>query len=291
MNTTFTPERSDAIRAGLVDRVSADAPRRSRTLWGISLVLVGALAGAGASVGAFAATGAFTAASPAFPSGQPSPQLGDPVPAPPGVTPGAPIISLLGEPISQTIASDGEIALASRPDAATHARVTITCLTPGGLTWGTDTAGNNPSGSWGECDPNSPVGTAWYDFPLDDTVDTMFFTPSGGLTAVASLQYLNYVPTQLGVNARGETFGVVSEYGSPDLISAIGTAPDGSEVLGYVRASDLGRTSPDHPGVPTTPEEALRWQEGTQRDYPDGWDIPIFEPDGVTQIGVMRIGG
>src|SRR6478735_2969228 len=98
----FTPERSDAIRANLINHVAENpAPRRRRALWAAGFVLAGLVAGAGASAGAFAATGMLTA-TPEQPSGQPTPTYPDAVAAPPGVTPGAPIIALLGDPITET---------------------------------------------------------------------------------------------------------------------------------------------------------------------------------------------
>lgn len=56
----FTPERSDSIRANLINHVAENfRPRRRRTLWAAGLVLVGALAGAGVSAGALAGTETF----------------------------------------------------------------------------------------------------------------------------------------------------------------------------------------------------------------------------------------
>ena len=52
----FTPERSDTIRANLINHIAENpAPRRRRALWAAALVLVGALTGAGASAGSIAA--------------------------------------------------------------------------------------------------------------------------------------------------------------------------------------------------------------------------------------------
>lgn len=290
--TNFTPERSDIIRANLINHISEDLPpRRRRSIWAAGFVLAGALAGAGVSAGAFAATGMLTV-SPAQPSGQPTPTYPDAVTAPPGVTPGAPIISLLGEPIARTIEASTQIPMEPRPAEATHARVTITALTTGTLKWGTDPGGNNPSGSWNAEDlaagPNS--GT-WYDFPLDDSVDTLYLSPSA-FTGIVTVQYVTHVPTNLGVNASGQSYGISgSTQGEPDLVSVIGISPDGDTVEGYAFASELNATSPDHPGMPSSPEEALRWQEEAAEKYSNGWTIPVYESDGKTQIGIFTIGG
>lgn len=58
----FNPERSDTIRANLINHIAETPPsRRRRALWSAGLVLAGAVAGAGASVGAFAGSGMFAA--------------------------------------------------------------------------------------------------------------------------------------------------------------------------------------------------------------------------------------
>lgn len=46
---------------------------------------------------------------------------------------------------------------------------------------------------------------------------------------------------------------------------------------------------PDHPDLPSNPEEALRWQAERTAKYPNGWDIPVYESDGVTQIGLFHV--
>jgi len=289
---SFSPERSEVIRANLIDQVSRDLrPRRRRALWTVGFVLLGTLVGAGASAGAFAATGLLDT-TPARPTGEPQPTYPDAVAAPPGVTPGAPIVSLLGDSVVQPIEAATEVSLEDRPVAATHARVTITALSPGSLSWGTDPGGNNPSGGWSAQDLARTSGAdATYDLPLDGTVHALYLNPSA-FTGIATIQYVAYVPTLLGVNANGQTYGASgSLQGEPDLVWVEGTAPDGSVVNGYVFSTQLGGTSPDHEGLPSSPEEALRWQAETAEKYPNGWTVPVYAADGTTQIGVFTIGG
>lgn len=287
----FTPERSDTIRANLISHVAEHpTPQARRAWWATGFVLAGVLVGAGASAGAFAATGLLAPI--AQPSGQPTPSYPDAVPAPAGVTPGSPIISLLGEPITRTFDTATEIPLTDRPAAATHARVTITPLTAGALNWGTDAGGNNPGASWNvqEFGTGRDLAT-WYDFPLDNSVDTLYLNPTD-FSGIATVQYITQVPTRLGVNSSGQTYGVSGSIeGEPDLVSAIGTAPDGRTIEGYAFASELNGSSPDHPGMPTSPEEAVRWTEEIQQKYPNGWTIPVYESDGTTQIGTFHVGG
>lgn len=277
MNASFSSNRSDAIRAGLIAHAR---PRvgRGRVWRSVGLVLAGALAGGGASAAAFAATS--TPPVIAQPSGQQSSSLGPAVPAPAGVTPGAPIISLLEAPTTQTVVEKNVIALAPRPEAATHARVTVTPTTPGSLSFGTDSAGNNPSASWSLADVTAEGRAAtWYDFPLNDTVDTLYVTPAGGFTGTVTIQYVNYVPTLVGVNAHGQTYGVTgSEQGDPDLVAV--TATNGKD--GYAYATDL-QGGP----MPTSPADAIAQQEANQgRTH----SIPVYESDGTTVIGEFTIG-
>jgi hypothetical protein len=249
------------------------------------LVAVGALGGAGVSTAAFAATGAFA------PAGDPA-AAGEAVPAPPGTTPGAPIVSALGKPQSLSISEATDIPLDDRPSGATHLRVAVVALSAGGLGLGTDASGNNPQMRFASADIGTRSAGGWYDVPLDDAAPVLSLRPADGFMGTVSLQYLTYVPTHLGVNARGETYGASGgPDGEPDLVAVIGRGPDGSEVQGYARATDLDAFSPDHPAQPANPDEALELQEQRDSDYPGGWDIPVFESDGVTEIGTFRIGG
>lgn len=286
MTASFTPERSDAIRTLLVQQVAVRPERRRpRALVLAVLVVAGALGGAGVSTAAFAATGAFA------PAGDPAGSA-EAVPAPPGTTPGAPIVSTLGKPVALAITEATDLPLDDRPSGATHVRVAVVALSAGGLELGTDAAGNNPRMSFGSADIGTRSAGGWYDVPLDAAAPVLHLRPGGGFTGTVSLQYLTYVPTHLGVNARGETYGAAGgPDGAPDLVAVIGRAPDGSEVEGYARATDLDAFSPDHPDQPANPDEALERQERRDADYPGGWDVPVFESDGVTEIGTFHIGG
>ena len=283
----FTPQRSEAIRAGLISEVAARPSRRRRWLASVGLVMVGALAGAGAAT-AFATTGSWLPA-PAQGAAEPSPEAPPPageggaVEAPLGHEPGAPIISTLGAPFGQVVNSTAVLPL-DPPAGATHVRVTVSCEGDGAVFWGPDPDGNNPSVEG--CDNGV---TAWYDFPLDDTVTALHITPDDGTTAAVTVQYLNYAQTRLGVNQHGQTYGDGTGDQVPDLIYAIGQSPDGEEILGYVRAEDLAAFSPDHPGSPANPEEALRWMKEREQRYPNGYDVPLFASDGTTQLGTFHV--
>jgi hypothetical protein len=291
MKETFTPARAAAFRAALVGQVGAAKTPPKQALIVASLVLAGAVGGAGITTAAYASGGRFASVqSPAVPSGQPSLAADATTVAPPGVQPGAPIISVLGKTSILNILSATEIPITDRPDAATHVRVTLTALTPGSVSWGTDPSGNNPSLTTGQADVDAKA-TSEYDFPLESTTQTLFVQPSGGFTGILTYEYLNYIPTHLARNAQGNSYGVEGgPDGAPDLIYVSGTSADGRPVLGYASAAELSASSPDHPGLPTSPTEALKWQDEIRKKYPHGWNIPVYNSDGTTQIGTFHIG-
>lgn len=83
-------------------------------------------------------------------------------------------------------------------------------------------------------------------------------------------------------NKNGQTYGyaayATSPETEPDLILATGV--DGTE--GYVLKKDVDGEQPK------TPEEAIAIQNSRS---PDGWDIPLYDKDGETVIGVFHVGG
>lgn len=88
------------------------------------------------------------------------------------------------------------------------------------------------------------------------------------------------VVTHWSTNAHGQTFGsalkAVSPADEPDLIQAIAT----NGHTGYVYRTAL------EGDMPTTPAQAL-----AQQAAEEGHDqtVPVYESDGVTQIGVFVI--
>ncbi|WP_211220800.1 hypothetical protein [Paenibacillus terrigena] len=83
-------------------------------------------------------------------------------------------------------------------------------------------------------------------------------------------------------NNNGQTYGSIADATSPEsepeLISAMGV--DGT--AGYVLKKDLDGE------LPKSPEEAIAIQNSRS---PDGRDIPLYDVDGETVIGVFHIGG
>ena len=294
---TFNDERSAAIREGLVATVRRPRlqPAMRGRLTGIALLASGLLIGGAVSAAAVTISrppvvisGTDTPAPPVVISGTDSP-------APPGVLPGEPIVSLLGELTTVAVEGTQTITLPAVPTGATHVRVSVACVTAGTISWGFDPSGNNPSSGCSASDVRVKQGATdsagWMDFELVDGNDTFYIGANDAVAGIVSFQFLNYIETDLGVNARGETFGVVRDGKPvPELQSAWGTDDSGAAVLGYVRATDFEAFGPDWPGQPSNPTEALVWQQERDAKYPNGWDIPVFDSDGITEIGRFHIG-
>jgi len=99
-------------------------------------------------------------------------------------------------------------------------------------------------------------------------------TPASG----RALESISATSNLWPMNARGQTYGITVEDREADLVRVVAT----NNKVGYSFRIEL-----DGP-KPSSPEEALRWQAeqaGKSRM------VPVYESDGVTQIGVFRIGG
>jgi len=269
---TFNPTRSDAIRTALIDTATSQ-PARTAIPRRVGAVVLGTLLGSGLTTAAFAATGGFASDAESVVVTVDSDGL---APAPDGVTPGMPIISLLGAPIGVAVTDDVEVPLTDRPGGATHVRIAITCTSAGTFYWGVeptklDDPADNVSLICDDQDMARPTApTTWFDWPIGEGADYAFVKPSTGATATLTVQYSNQVPTRLGINANGETYGASgSPQGEPDLIAVIGTAPNGDSVFGYARSRDVNPPAADSLG---------------ERE------VPVFESDGTTQIGTFRLG-
>lgn len=285
MTDQFSPARGDRFREELIRDVARSRRRTWPRPWATGALLAGGML-IGGAVSAAAAV-SFVERAPDAAS-DPAMSAPDPVAAPPGVTPGTPIVSLLGTARSIPVSEPLEQPL-DAPSGASHVRITYTCTSAGQTFWGLDPEGSNQSSSCSASDIEAGTGATWTDFSLTGD-DVLVVTPVGRAEGIVTIQFVRHLPTSWGVNGAGESFGAPSsELGEPDLIAAVGVGPDGQTVEGYVRSSDLNQMYPGQP-LPTSPEEALEQQEIRERLYPDGWDVPLYESDGVTRIGTFRVG-
>lgn len=253
----FSMDRSNAIRQQLVAEVQGYPSRRFATRWAAVLVVAGVLTGAGVSAGAYAAVG-FLLPGPTHPSGQPVPETAAAIDAPESVIPGAPVVILLGDSVTQHVDSYTTVSLSDRPEGATHVRVTVVGLSAGSLSFGTSDGDGNPSTTWTKGDVAAGDAFTEFDFPLNDSVNALYLNPDG-FAGTATVQYLAHIPTKLGTNESGQTFGVSgSDQGEPDLVAVEAT----NGVQGFVLRSDL--------------------------DAGAGM-FPVFESDGATVVGEFRV--
>lgn len=281
---TFSEQRSAAIQVGLERVVDhREAPSRRRLPWvGVTAIaLASALAGGALSTAV--AGGLNPPISTVSPITNPdgTVQSGNPgVPAPTGVQPGAPIISLLGTSVSQAVNGSQEIQL-SPPEGATHARVTLNCTTAGTLSWGLDAGGNNPSSTCYSSDVGQ--SQSQMDFDLSNG-NILYVAAADEAQAIVTVQFINQVETAWGVNSRGETFGATKPgFGEPNLVAVVAT----NGQAGYVNAEELAEA--DGSAAAETfdsPEDALEWQDSMRGQ---SIDIPVYESDGTTVVGEFVI--
>lgn len=275
----FNARRSSAIRDGLQDIV-LDARRRRRAAvrrWAAR----GAFGVAGLAVGV-AVSGAAWAGG-LIGDAQVNPTSA--IVGPEGVTPGTPVITMLGDPGSRTIDGVGQVSLETHPSGATHVRVWITCLTAGLTYWGLDAGGNNPSVS---CAAGDVGNVTWYDFDLAGGT-VLYISAHPGVRSTIAYQFEHQQPTEWGVNAAGQTFGAATDAGDPDLLAVVGTADDGSTVEGYAFSSELASGPVEQPSNPDEVDEYNEKIAELATEYPDGYPVPVYLSDGITRIGTFYI--
>lgn len=233
---TQDDERTIALRAALSATVTS-APRRRH--WRIVVA-----AGAG---GMLALGGAAAAADAWF-------------------IPGADEVKAKANLVTVTEAGNAQVDLGPAPAGATSVDITLTCLDPGTFYF--------PDGASVQCSEGETGAPSGYSIPLSRAQNPFTFTVyPADARWTATLQYVSREPTPFGVNANGDTYGVMSSDGSvPDLVAVIAT--NGSE--GYAYWKEL-----EGP-IPSSPAEALRWQEEHKGK---ATRIPVYLSDGETVIG------
>lgn len=234
MDETFAA----ALRDALVDHVTAGRRPRRATLrrwrWPTLGVVVLAAAGGGTALAV---------------------QLASPAPGGDNVTPLA---------ASTTVTATGTrtIELGPPPAGANRINIRFRCLSAGKFTFA--------DGAGVLCDSSDTAhgGLTTYHLPLTPGQHTTIISTSPQARWTLTATYVAAHTTPWGVNAKGETYGIVNGQGMPDLVQVI--ANNGK--IGYAyRDQILGPQ-------PTSPEQALRW-------HPKRRAIPVYESDGRTVIG------
>lgn len=238
------PIFAQGLRAALVEEVRTAAPaRRRRHRWWVG---AGVFAGIGLVGGVGAATAGFF------------------------TEPGADIVTELEGPEPASYTGTQTIEIGPRPQEATHMEVKLTCLSAGNFYF--------PDGGFMTCTDADTGATSFGSFPLSDgqaAVEVKTDQPDASYRAEVS--YENRTPTELAVNANGDTYGTSATGLNPDLVLVIAT--NGQQ--GYAYATDLAG-----PEINTL-EEAKEYMESMTGA---ALMIPVYESDGETVIGEFQAG-
>jgi hypothetical protein len=240
---------SNALEAELVARVQKSSPARIRRrlrLW----LSAGALAGAGLLGGIGAAAAGFF------------------------VLPGAEQVTPLASPVTETYTGTATVELGEPPEGTTGIELKLTALTPG---WFAFPDGANAS--FTQDDTDGRLNESRYTLPLNPGQHSVTITTDPESRWQLTAKYVKQVRTRLGVNAKGETYGVESpENGTPDLIAVMAT----NGASGYVYARELYGGP-----MPTSPEDAVK-NFNTPRPPRE---IPVYLSDGKTTAGIFEAAG
>jgi hypothetical protein len=168
------------------------------------------------------------------------------------------------------------VSLGAPPEGVSGVSVSLHCLTPGHF--------DLPGGGRLVCTDADFAGTstrAGFDafiVPISDIKDgDLRVSALGGAKWELAAHYVNSETLPWSVNADGQTYGVVNDNGTPDLVAAIAT--NGTE--GYVHREDLepddGASVVDGQSMPRSTQEGRR-------------EINVYASDGVTFLGTFVIG-
>lgn len=250
MNQFHVDDRfSNALRAELVAQVHPPSPVRTRQhtrLW----------LGAGALAGACLLGGIGATAAGLF-------QI-----------PGTEQVTPMASPVLEIHTGTATVGLGEPPAGATGIEMTLTALTPGWFEFP-----DGASASFTEINTEVRFNSSGYTVPLAPGQNSITIKTDSGNRWQLSAKYVKQERTALGVNAKGETYGVESpENGVPDLIAVMAT--NGSS--GYAYAKDLYGGP-----MPTSPEDAV-----TNFNTPrPPREIPVFLSNGETRVGVFMAAG
>ena len=236
-----------ALRAALVEHVrTSRSPARTRRLrWRGGLAAITALLIAGGGV-AFA-TGIF--------------QL-----------PGSNVVTHLAPAVTFTGTGTHTVDLGTPPPGTTSIDIELTCLSPG-----TFTTADGASLECGSTDIGATADTMSWQLPVSGLHSTTI-TATGGARWRLVATYSAISTSPWGVNAHGQTYGVVNAHGTPDLIAVIAT----NGRTGYAYADQLQRAQPP---TPTSPQQAIA-NNGPHQPT----SIPVYASDGRTVIGHFNAG-
>ncbi|AXH34378.1 hypothetical protein DVJ78_02140 [Humibacter sp. BT305] len=232
MPEQMSPDYAAAFRAAYIDHMRHDRrPSRSARTWILGSMIAAVVIGGGSA--AAVATGILP-------------------------LPGADSVTTVADATTGTFTGPADIDMGPAPAGATNIALSLQCLSSGTLVFPDGASVHCSAGEWSGYTIPLPEATRIH---LDATSDLQW-----SVTAT----YVHSDTTAWGVNEHGQTFGVVNENGTPDLVAVIAT--NGRQ--GYAYSSDLD----DVTNLPTNPDDAAGY-------HPEPRDIPVYERDGTTKIG------
>lgn len=182
--------------------------------------------------------------------------------------PGGDIVTPLADPVTVTGSGTGDVPMGTPPAGTDAIAIQLTCLTAGRFEFS-----DGAASVCGVADVGSLSAHAGYRLNADAATRGTTITAAAGERWSVTATYVSVTTSAWGLNARGQTFGVENDSGTPDLVSAYAT--NGRD--GYVLATDL-----DGATHPKTPTDAATFQSPPRT-------IPVYASDGTTQIGVFAI--
>jgi hypothetical protein len=244
-----------ALRSALLDRIDAEmapAARRRRAMW-TGLAIIGGL---GIIGGAGAATAAIL------------------------TLPGGTEVAAVAGSVTAIRTGTATVELGDPPQVATNIRMSLVCLSAGSFAF--------PDGASASCsaaDVKQPerYRTSGYSIPLKANQHSVTITASPGATWSLTATYTNEKVTPWATNADGDSYGVINDNGTPELIAVIAT----NEKQGYVYATDLAHADGSGQNF-TSPEQALEWQRERAGKTVT---ITVYLSDGTTPIGEFQVAG
>lgn len=244
---TLDPSYAATLRALLVEHVTLEAEATKKARRRRRLFL-----GAGAAIAIGAAGGTAVAIT--------------------NLLPGSDQVTTYGKETGGEYTGTATLDLGPRPASATSVSIEFTCLSPGTFVF--------PDGASVICDKNLMQHPSLYRMALPNGQHTITITATSGARWKINAYYSSAVTTAWAVNARGETYGVENEKGTPDLIAVFAT--NGKQ--GYASARDTAAATG---GQPTSPEDAAARSAANAGKTRT---VPVYESDGTTLLGQFPIG-
>lgn len=183
--------------------------------------------------------------------------------------PGSAVVSAFADGVTLEATGSAVLEMGPPPGGATHVEIELQCLTPGSIRFAD---GASVMCSAADFDDGAAPGVVTYSMPLEPGQSSTTITTSPEAQWRANAHYSERHTSPLGVNADGNTYGTDPGAGDRPTLTAVGLGESG---VGYVYTVDL------EPPGPRTPQEAVTWKA------PDV-DVPIYESDGRTAIGVWN---